>query len=159
MGTFAIDIAKFHAKTIEQIDVIRRKTTLDVFSRIVKRTPVDTGRTRGNWQVSVAAPASGTVEDTEDPTNDISREIEQAQMTDSIFLTNNAPWILKLEYGGYPNPPERGTYIPRRRGGPRYEQRSKEGFSKQAPKGMVRVTLEEFPYIVQIEAGKNGFRD
>ena len=159
MGKFAIDMEQFHVETMRDIDVIRRKVTLDVFSRVVKKTPVDTGETRGNWQTSVGAPILQTIDRDWDPTGEVGDQVMASRVTDPVFLSNNVPWILKLEFGRYPNPPEKGTYIPRRHGGPRHEVRSAGGFSKQAPRGMVRVTLEEFPYIVKLEANKNGFRD
>ena len=48
---------------------------------------------------------------------------------ESIYISNNLPYIATLEYGGYPNPPKSGS------------GKTVNGFSKQAPKGMVGVTL------------------
>lgn len=55
----------------------------------------------------------------------------------SVYIFNNHPAITTLEYGGYPTPVKKGTY----RRGRGYERRSERGFSKLAPKGMVRVGL------------------
>ena len=52
LGTFAIDIAKFINKTNVNLDLVIRKIIFEVFKRIVLRTPCDTGRARGGWQVA-----------------------------------------------------------------------------------------------------------
>lgn len=39
----------------------QKKITFDLLRRIVNRTPVDTGRLRGNWQASVGSPATEEV--------------------------------------------------------------------------------------------------
>jgi hypothetical protein len=52
------------------------------------------------------------------------RETSKAKTTDSIYLTNNLPYIKKLEYGS----------------------------SQQAPRGMARVTIADFERIVQAKA-------
>ena len=59
-----------------------------------------------------------------------------------IYITNALPYIVMLEHGLYKNPGQphltkfRGRYVERVRTTP-------EGFSIQAPKGMVRVSLVE----------------
>jgi len=41
-----------------------------------------------------------------------------------------------LEYGGFPSPVEKGSYIKGK-----YQKLSANGFSKQAPNGWVRATV------------------
>ena len=48
-----------------------------------------------------------------------------------LFFTNNLPYINKLEYGGYPNPPKNVT------------GKTAGGFSLQAPIGWVRKELKK----------------
>lgn len=38
-----------------------RKVALQTLSGVVLKTPVDTGRARGNWQVSLSTPLTNTV--------------------------------------------------------------------------------------------------
>ena len=45
------DFKKFHKQIIAEL-----------FKRIVLRTPVDTGRARGNWQIELGGQAQGTLE-------------------------------------------------------------------------------------------------
>jgi len=53
MARFKKDIVKFNTETIDRTTLVMKKIVLDVFTRIVKRTRVDTGLARGNWQVGV----------------------------------------------------------------------------------------------------------
>ena len=76
-------------------------------------TPVDTGRARGNWHCTVGTPFAG-----QDATG-IDGSIQAAiprRAGSVVYLTNNVPYIQKLEYGG----------------------------SQQAPAGMVRVSVALF---------------
>ena len=55
MGSFADSIAAFRRKTNLSMDVINRKVCLDLTRAIVRRSPVDTGRFRGNWMLGVGS--------------------------------------------------------------------------------------------------------
>ena len=135
--TFALDIERFAQKTDQRLDLIVRKVALEIFSRVVQMTPVDTGRARANWGVGVNTMPTGTTDATEDPTPDIESAVAAARAGDTIYLVNNLPYIGMLEYGGYPEGP-----------------RTVGGFSAQAPQGMVRVTLVSFPGIVNQSAAE-----
>lgn len=127
--SFQSDIKAWTEKTQQAADRIFRGTALDIFGKVMQRTPVKTGRARGNWQTSV-----GTY-----PTDELSRiggaralsEAGRATKTwnieQPIYFVNNLPYILPLEYGN----------------------------SKQAPRGMVRVTVADFDRIIQANAYKN----
>ena len=139
-----------------------RKVCNDAFGRIVRRTPVDTGRARGNWQMAV-----NTAPDGELPIKDkggqatIARgeaALQSLPPFATVHITNNLPYILVLEQGGYPNPPKHGsriksTDLPKlgrgkvkrslAKSGIKFIVKSAGGYSLQAPRGMVGVTLEE----------------
>lgn len=110
-------------------------TIFKVISLVVKRTPVDLGTARGNWQATVNAPSASPIARTDTsggPTiNSAQKILNQMPLGSTFYLTNNLPYILMLEYGGYPNPPKGG------------EGKTVGGFSRQAPQGMLRVTLSE----------------
>lgn len=96
-----------------------RKLALEALRRVVLKTPVDTGRARGNWQTTIGRPATGQTEAT-DPSGGqtISRGsqvIGQAPIFRPITLANNLPYIERLESGS----------------------------SQQAPNGMVATTVSE----------------
>jgi len=117
--SFSLDLEKFAKKAGNNAAAVVKKVGIDMFSQVVVRTPVDTGRARGNWQVSFNSPASGTLNDL-DPSGRNTQMQISGKMTGwkqgDIWMTNNLPYARRLEYG----------------------------WSKQAPGGMVRLTVREF---------------
>lgn len=110
-------------------------------TNVVEGTPVDEGRARNNWFLSVGVPfsLSGRTESASGGGSTRSlNSMPEYVLNKKIFYTNNLPYIGALEYGGFPNPVERGTYNKKTKS---YEKRSGGGFSKQAPSGWVRATL------------------
>jgi hypothetical protein len=176
-NSFGIQVAEWAKKTNHRIDVSVRRITLELFSGIIAATPVDTGRARGNWQTSVGSPTSGVID-----RDDLTGAAAIAEARDKMggagkvtYLTNNLPYIQVLEYGGYPNPPKRGTLVSRgavvgslglsgfsgnislrqslalssrTREPAVYEIRSSGGYSRQAPAGMVRINMARVQQIV-----------
>lgn len=89
-----------------------------LFKDIVLGTPVDTGRARANWQASIGAAVGGEVIGTDrSGSTTIAQaqpDIEKAPGT-VFYISNNLPYIYRLEF---------------------------EGWSKQAPSGWVRYSIE-----------------
>lgn len=88
------------------------------------------GRFRGNWQFSIDTPTEGVL-DQVDPSGNVTIAVLRAQVQaltigQTAYVVNNLPYAVPLEYG----------------------------HSKQAPGGMVRVTLTRFQQIVE-EAIRN----
>jgi hypothetical protein len=88
------------------------------------------GRFRGNWQFSIGTPAEGEL-DQVDPAGGatlakLRLQVEQLTIGQTAYIVNNLPYAVPLEYG----------------------------HSKQAPGGMVRITLARFQQIVD-EAIRN----
>ena len=144
--SFIDDLNLWVAKAGRSADKAIKAVCTDISSKVIQRTPVDTGRARGNWQPSIGNPITNTTDETDKSGRDTAANAENTakEAPGNIFyLMNNLPYIGVLEYGRYPNPPKRGTLI-RKSVSATTEQRSSAGFSKQAPQGMVRVTVQEF---------------
>lgn len=114
----------------DRVDEVIRGTLLDMTRRVIMRTPVDTGRARGNWQATINNPASGTL-NTQDQGGQ-STLAEAMPMTEAApgnvyYLTNNLPYV-----------------------GPRLEY----GWSDQAPQGIVRITLRELNQSINEQLAK-----
>jgi len=98
-----------------------RATLFEVSTAIIKDTPADTGRARGNWQASVGRGATGDVS-VDSARSGEAKAIADVDQTvrvavgDLYYLTNNLPYIERLEYG----------------------------WSQQAPGGMVRKNMQNF---------------
>lgn len=83
-----------------------RRAGLEILSRVVLSTPVDTGRARGNWQTTLNAPATAEVERL-DPSgasaiSDGTGTINGAPQFPLICIANNLPYIGALNYGKPP---------------------------------------------------------
>jgi len=118
--SFQSQIKKFNDKT--KLKAVRtfRGTALSIFSRVIIRTPVLSGRLRGNWQTQLNRAPSSTL-DVEDKNGaaaitQAGKAVSRAKLGDSIFLSNNLPYAQVVE----------------------------DGSSKQAPAGMVKVSIAEF---------------
>jgi hypothetical protein len=107
------------------IDAAMRRTAIQIASRVIQMSPVDTGRFRGNWNVGIPAIDFATREDV-DPTGAGSLQRAQSaigswRIGESLYVTNSLPYAKRLE----------------------------EGYSQQAPAGMVKVTVAEFQSAVR----------
>lgn len=109
------------AKGIEEkVLLVQKKIAFQLLEGIVNMTPVDTGRARANWQVTIGTPTLAHSWESYDKPGDGtissgSAVISSLRTLGTIYLTNNLPYILSLEKG--------------------HSQR-------QAPQGMVQVTLD-----------------
>ena len=132
MPGFAEQVAAFNRKTEAKIDTAIRKIAIDVFSEVVMMSPVDTGRFRGNWQVAIGRVPQGTLELYDKAgTATISKVQAEAlnlKAGQVIYLVNNLPYAIPLEYG----------------------------HSSQAPAGMVRLTVQRWRPIVEAVARSLG---
>ena len=144
MANWTMDLNKYCKDKQVEMKKVRKAYAFALYSSIVKKTPVDTGRARANWNVSVGKEDT-SVDDASQYKNKKKDggsskppvklkyknmdSIPEPSGDESIFISNNLPYIGTLEYGGYPNPPDKD-------GG-----KTVNGFSKQAPEGMVGVTL------------------
>ena len=138
MAKWTLDLSAYAKKKGVEFKEVRKAYAFALYSSIVQKTPKDTGRAQGNWNVSV-----GTVDSTVDPSKTTPqykspKQFPEPNGDDPIYISNNLPYITKLEYGGYQDPVQKGTWNPKTK---QYEVRSEGGFSKRAPEGMVGLTL------------------
>ena len=128
--SFASDIAKFAKLTNASLDETGRAITLELFSSVIKDTPVDTGRARGNWQTSLSAPKDGEVSrsGSAPAIAEVAAESAKFGMGKVIYLSNNLPYIYRLEYLGW---------------------------SKQSPDGMVRKNVARIQANVRKAVAEN----
>ena len=136
--SFTADISAFVRHANGNMDQVVRKIILDLGTRIVEKSPVGDatywssppppgyvgGRFRANWQYQFGVVPSG-VKDEISPTGAVSITSLLKVMTGPTrgihFIANNLP----------------------------YAQRLENGWSRQAPRGMVGLTLGEFQNIVR----------
>jgi hypothetical protein len=96
-----------------------QQTSLDAISRMIDRTPVDTGAAKAHWFARGTPTESFDKDKTDKSGNSTKarakRDLKQVRIGDRVYLVNSAPYFIFLE---------RGT-------------------SDQAPSGVVAITLAE----------------
>lgn len=117
---FILSLRKFADQVPEKHSAIVRKTAMQVLRGVVMKTPVDTGRAKGNWSVTNGQPTLMQVEGTDKTGNvtirtGLSQILEAKPQLEIIWIQNNLPYIVPLEHG----------------------------HSQQAAKGMLAVTIAE----------------
>lgn len=88
----------------KQLGKTIRGTTLALLSAIVKDTPVDTGRLRGNWDTTLNQESSFRNEAIKDPSGAVaisksSTALSKYKPGDEIYLTNNLEYAVVIEDG------------------------------------------------------------
>lgn len=127
MMSFTAAVDKWGLKALQNIDKVRRASALEVFTLVIMGSPVDTGLLRGNWQTKLNAPVLKSTSRL-DPGG--SAAVAEAlanlgSMVDVVYMTNSLPYAERIEY---------------------------EGWSRQAPNGMVRAAAAKWQRIVQEKA-------
>jgi hypothetical protein len=128
--SFAKDFERFAKLTNASLDETGRAIVLELFGSTIKDTPVDTGRARGNWQTSMDSPATGeTDRKGEGPAlAEVSQQAASFGAGKIIYLTNNLPYIYRLEFLGW---------------------------SQQSPDGMARKNVARIQSIVRKAVAEN----
>jgi hypothetical protein len=87
----------YKKKVLDKLEDTVIGVTLAVDSELVNTTPVDTGRARSNWLPSLNRPDGRQVGVGQKP--DTRNAIARYKLSDTIFITNNLPYITKLNEG------------------------------------------------------------
>ena len=120
-ASFKSDFAKLLQKAGDKVAIVIQKTCLELQTSMVEMAPVDSGRFKNNWQVGL-----GSINTDTSASPDVSGagSINRAKAAlanykagETIYLTNSLPYAYRLEY---------------------------EGWSKQAPGGFVRLTVQNY---------------
>lgn len=93
-------------KVDKLLDQAVRRVAFSVYTQIVQNTPVDTGRARGNWHIDVNLIDIRIIEPTgaeKDPSYDGTEKaltaVGQHKLGSTIFISNNLPYIRRLNDG------------------------------------------------------------
>ena len=109
VASFNVDLNKFAKSMDIELETVVRKLAFEIYKGVTQKTPVDTGRAKANWNIGLGAIDSRITKNT------TFQAIEPPKGAGKrpIYITNNLPYINKLENGS----------------------------SKQAPTGMVALTM------------------
>ena len=132
-NTFAAQLEEFASFCMERADEVFYEIVLSLTSKIIEKSPVDTGRFKANWQYSKNGYTTGSLNQydiagagpygkdqgvphkTVDAHAEARKEISanKPKMGDTVYIYNNLIYSVPLEYG----------------------------WSNQAPSGVVRINL------------------
>lgn len=101
--SFTGDLSRFVLKARGGVMQVQRKVALDLLTMVVERSPVDTGRFRGNHQVALGQ-ANLSTDAAPDPDGGavLSRGAAAVAAADgerAIVISNNLPYARALEHG------------------------------------------------------------
>lgn len=126
---FAAQVAAFAQRAKGNADLVVRKIALDMFSRVIQKSPVASGRFKSSWVVainSIPTDDPGTIDKSGDPSIvRVNAAVTELKAGDVITMVSNLSYSRRLEFG----------------------------WSKQAPAGMVRLTIQEYGPVVSQAAG------
>ena len=131
---FKADLAKFQAITKALPGDIVQKIAFDIWTKLILKTPVDTGRARAGWGLSIGEPAV-TVPAAENYPKGYTGapppipDVKAVDGTQVVWILNAVEYIERLE----------------------------EGHSQQAPAGMVRLSLMEMELEIEFLASDGDF--
>ncbi|TSA15029.1 MAG: HK97 gp10 family phage protein [Comamonadaceae bacterium] len=117
-SAFKAAFAKRIAAIQAKVNAVPGKVAFELLHSVVMKSPVDTGRFRANWRVG--ADNVNVAIDALPNVNPLALGnafLRKFRAGQTIYITNSLPYARKLEYG----------------------------WSKQAPQGMVRITILEAP--------------
>lgn len=125
MANFEDQIARFIEETEQKIDDVLQTIVIQIGRTLVTLSPVDTGRFKGNWQLSLGAGTNASLT-RQDPTgyatiSDITSTANKFTAGQVAYIQNHLLYGNDLEYGS----------------------------SLQAPDGVLRVTEMRFRRIVE----------
>lgn len=137
MANFEDIINEWVENTETKINEILQTITIQIGTSLIRLSPVDSGRFKGNWQLSIESGSNSSLTRL-DPSG--SAAIQELASKANLFtagqvayIQNHVEYGYDLEYGTYNGPTQKVT---------------EEGFSTQAPRGMLRITAARFTQIV-----------
>lgn len=138
MADFMDTINQWVESVETSIDDTLQTIAIKVGESVIMLSPVDTGRFRGNWQMTFDAPASSSLvrydQVGESTIQMLASKVNSFTAGQVAYIQNHVLYGHDLEWGTYNGPTDKVT---------------ENGFSNQAPYGMVRVTEEQFTRIVE----------
>lgn len=128
---------------LNALDRAYKAAAIDRLGEVMIQTPVDKGRLRGAWILDSSYNNAKVGRPSRSKGSSYIKSVvgKDTMLNKTWYFYNNLPYASTVEYGGYPNPVDKGTWNKSKK---RFEKRSEGGYSKLAPEGMLRVSLLSF---------------
>lgn len=122
-GNYKAVLEKAKLRTADRLNAALQETALSTATRLIDRTPVDTGAAKFHWFVRAAPSESFDKERTDasgqQPKQRAKADVKGFKIGSILWLVNSAPYFTFLEHGS----------------------------SQQAPAGVVAITIAEIPLL------------
>ena len=101
--SFELQMKEFGNMTAKKSELLFKKVCFDLSNSIIMDTAVDKGTARGNWQPDINSIQNDVLE-VEDKSGNatvakVASQTNNLKLGQYFTLTNNLPYILRLEYG------------------------------------------------------------
>jgi hypothetical protein len=96
--TFKANVTKWAKQFNVNLEGLARQSCYELSYRVILDTPVDVGFLRGSWQPSLNSPSSASG-GSGAPEVALSATLTGIKLGDTFWMTNNAAYALRLEYG------------------------------------------------------------
>ena len=135
------DAVAAQTELMKRVNSVIRREIRRTCKNIIDDTPVDTGRLKNNWYASNRQVGVRTNKST-DPSGKnslarVDKALKRFKAGQRFSFFNNLPYARVVEFGLYPNPPKNPT------------GKTVNGFSRQAPSGMLRKNVDGFARAMQ----------
>ena len=97
--TFKATVSAWIAQRQDALQKVARSSIQDVCDAVIEGTRFDTGNLRSQWQTSIGAPALSLAPFGHDPQASLSIVLGQLTPGTVMYLSNNAAYALRMEYG------------------------------------------------------------
>jgi len=118
--SFSSEVDKATENIMKSAERKVRGTLLSIFGRTITRTPIKSGRLRNNWHTEINKQAGGGIRKANrsgaQSVANATTKVKNLKMGDTVYFSNNMPYAYIIEHGHH---------------------------SKQAPRGMLRVSIKE----------------
>lgn len=122
---FELDVTKFAKQTEINLETVVKRVSFDVYNKAKQNTPVDTGRARGSWNISEEYADLSSLPQGQYPSG-TSNAVGNISGKEEVHVSNNVEYIDVLD----------------------------QGSSRQAPQGIVDITVAQVEAELAVIIGK-----
>lgn len=122
---FELDVREFAKQTEINLETVIKRVSFDVYNKAKKNTPVDTGRARGSWNISEEYADLSSLPQGQYPSG-TSNAVGNISGKEEVHVSNNVEYIDVLD----------------------------QGSSRQAPQGIVDITVAQVEAELAVIIGK-----
>ena len=122
---FELDVREFAKQTEINLETVVKRVSFDVYNKAKKNTPVGTGRARGSWNISEEYADLSSLPQGQYPSG-TSNAVGNISGKEEVHVSNNVEYIDVLD----------------------------QGSSRQAPQGIVDITVAQVEAELAVIIGK-----